>query len=163
MKRTEHTSHGAVASGDRDARASDPRPLRPLASSGWQRGLRNRLDELDQLLAPVALLAGEFNKLLGAGNNCAPFSRAGDGDPTTAAELEQPLLTQQTQSAEDGVPVHTKHGGEVPRRRQALARPCLTLGDCAPQLGSDLIVEPKWLAAVNLDLKHSARDTSFIA
>jgi len=92
---------------------------------------RNRLDDLNQLLAPVALLAGKFQKLLGAGNNCAPFSRAGDGDPTTAAELEQPLVTQEAKSTEDGVPIHGKHGCEVPGRRQALARQRLTLGDRA--------------------------------
>jgi hypothetical protein len=55
---------------------------------------RNRPNDLNQLLAPVALLAGEFQELLGAGNNGAPFSRAGNGDPTTAAELEQPLVTR---------------------------------------------------------------------
>jgi hypothetical protein len=55
--------------------------------------LRNRPDDLNQLLAPVALLAREFQEFLSAGNNGAPFSRAGDGDPTTAAELEQPLVT----------------------------------------------------------------------
>ena len=93
--------------------------------------LRNRLDDLNQLLTPVALLAGELKEFLGAGNNGAPFSRASDGDPTTAAELEQPLVTQQAKSTEDGVPIHTKHGCEVPRGRQALARQRLTLGDRA--------------------------------
>jgi len=93
--------------------------------------LRNRLDDLNQLLTPIALLAGELKEFLGAGNNGAPFSRASDGDPTTAAELEQPLVTQQAKSTEDGVPIHTKHGCEVPRRRQALARQRLTLGDRA--------------------------------
>jgi WD40-like Beta Propeller Repeat len=124
--------------------------------------LRHRPDDLNQLLAAVALLAGEFQELLGAGNNGALFPRAGDGDPTTAAEFEQPFVTQQAKSTEDGVSVHTKHCCEVPRRRQALARQRLTLGDRASQLGSDLIVEAERLAAVNLDLEHGARDTSFI-
>jgi hypothetical protein len=123
---------------------------------------RKLLDDLNELLGPIALLASEFKKLLRAGNHGAPFSRSGDGDPATAAELEQPFLAQQTQSPEDGVPVHTEHGGEVARRRQALARPCFALGDGAPQLGSDLIVESQCLAAVDLDLEHGTRDTSFI-
>src|SRR5437868_10687065 len=72
--------------------------------------LRNRPDDLNQLLTPVAMLAGELKEFLGAGNNGAPFSRARDGDPPTAAELEQPLVTQQAKSSEDGVPIHTKHG-----------------------------------------------------
>src|SRR2546423_2894331 len=93
--------------------------------------LRDRPDDLNQLLGPVALLAGELKEVLGAGNNGAPFSRAGDGDPTTAAELEQALVTEQAKSTEDGVPVHTKHRGEISRRRQALARQRLTLGDRA--------------------------------
>jgi hypothetical protein len=132
------------------------------AKQRWTRASRKRLDDLNELLGPIALLASEFNKLLRAGNNSAAFSRSGDSDPTTAAELEQPLLAQQTQSAEDGVPVHTEHGCEVARRRQALARPCLTLGDGAPQLGSNLIVESQCLAAVDLDLEHGTRNTSFI-
>ena len=78
--------------------------------------LRNRPDDLNQLLSPVALLAGEFQEFLSAGNNGAPFSRARDGDPTTAAELEQPLVTQEAKSTEDSVPVHGKHRCEVARR-----------------------------------------------
>lgn len=70
--------------------------MRASPLSGATKGLdvlRDRPDDLNQLLAPVALLARELKEFLGAGNNGAPFSRAGDGDPTTAAELEQPLVT----------------------------------------------------------------------
>src|SRR5207248_10616061 len=101
----------------------------PLSAATKELGvLRNRPDDLNQLLAPVALLAGEFKELLSTGNNGAPFSRAGDGDPTTAAELEQPLVTQEANSTKDGVPIHSKHGCEIPRRRQALARQRLKIG-----------------------------------
>src|SRR5205814_9755966 len=81
--------------GPRSRRApAPPRRRTGPAKQRWTRASRKRLDDLNELLGPVALLASEFNKLLRAGNNGAAFSRSGDGDPATAAELEQPFLAQ---------------------------------------------------------------------
>ena len=52
------------------------------------------LDDFDELLAPVAVLAGELQELLGFGDHGAALGAARDADAVAAAELEQSLVAQ---------------------------------------------------------------------
>src|SRR4051794_6044296 len=91
--------------------------------------LRDVFDELDQLVAPVALLAREADEVAGPRDHRALLGRAGDGDTAPAPELEHPLVAQKTKRAQHGVRVHAEDGGEVAGRRQSLARLRLAVRD----------------------------------
>ena len=118
------------------------------------------LDEPDQLVAPVALLAGEANELARARDHGALLRRARDGDAAPAPELEQALVAQETKRAEHRVRVHLEDGREVAGRRKALARLRLAVGDGAPDLGRDLLEELGRFLSIDLDTKHCAIHTS---
>jgi hypothetical protein len=79
------------------------------------------LDDLDQLVEAVALLAGEVDEFRRSLDDGAAFGRAGDGDAAPAAELEQSLVAEQPQRTQDGVGVDAEDGGEILRRRESLA------------------------------------------
>ena len=64
---------------------------------GWgQSGLRQAFDDLDELVAAVAVLAGH-------------------------AEFQQSFAAEQPQGSQDGVAVDPEHGGQVACGRQPLA------------------------------------------
>ena len=110
---------------------------------------------------PVALTAGEGDELLRPRGELTALRAARHGDAAAAAELEQPLVAQQPQRAQDRVPVDTEDGREVARRRQALALARLAVGDGPPDLGGDLVVEGGRIR-LSVDATHGASDTSFI-
>ena len=77
----------------------------------------------------------------------------GDGYPAAAAELEQPLVAEKAERPEDRIRVHAEDGGEVPRRREPLARFRFAVGDRSSDLRRNLL---------ELDLPHGAIYPSFI-
>lgn len=120
------------------------------------------LDEPDQLVAAVAVLAREgreFARLLDDG---PMLGCCGNGDAAAAPELEQPFVPQLPERAQDGVPVDLEHRSQVTGRRQPLARLRLAVGDRAPDLGCDLLVQVGGISAVDLDIHHGATDTSLM-
>jgi len=65
-----------------------------IPSSRCITALADVLDDLEELVQAVTLTAGELDELLRSRNDRAALGGAGDGDPTTAAELEQAFLAQ---------------------------------------------------------------------
>src|SRR6266545_1232867 len=68
----------------------------PLAGSGWRSGrepgrLWQALDDLDELVAAVAVLAGQHQQFPRLGEHRAALRGASHGDAAAAAELQQPL------------------------------------------------------------------------
>jgi hypothetical protein len=140
---------------------------RPQADIGTRlrspgRCLPGCLDDLDQLVDAVALPARELDELACACHDRTPFPRACDRGTATAAELEQTFVAQCTQRAQHGIRVDPENGGEVTRGRESLACLRLAFGDRAAELGGDLFVQAEPLAAVYLDMEHSASNSSFM-
>jgi hypothetical protein len=50
------------------------------------------LDDLDELVGVVAMMAGERDELAGFVHDRAPFGGAGDRDAPAASELQQSLV-----------------------------------------------------------------------
>ena len=108
------------------------------------------------------MLSSEANELPRVRGNGSSFGSRGDGDATTAAELEQLLIAQLAQRPENGVRIDAEDSREVPRRRETFSRTCLAIGDGAADLRGHLLVELERLVPGDLDTKHGASDTSFI-
>ena len=116
--------------------------VRPVARCGRRvSASADGFDDLDQLVCAVALPAGELDELPRPLDDRAALGSAGDRDPTSAPELEQPLVSQQSERTQHGVRVDPEHGGEVLGRRETFSGLCLSLGDCPADLGGDLLVE----------------------
>jgi WD40-like Beta Propeller Repeat len=81
------------------------------------------LDDPNQLLRAVALLAREAHKLMRARDNLTALGRPSDRDPAPAPELEQPFVAQDAKSTKHRVCVDAENRGEVARRRQPFTRP----------------------------------------
>jgi Tol biopolymer transport system component len=115
-------------------------------------------DDLDQLVEAIALLAGEVDELFCSLDDGAAFGCPGDRDAPSASELEQSLVAQEAERAENGVGVDVEDGGEVFGGGEALAGLCFSVGDRAADLGGDLLVEIGGIAPVYFDL-HGDSDT----
>ena len=83
----------------------------------------------------------------------------GDGDATSASELEQALVAEEPQRAEHGVGVDVEDGGEILRGREALSRLGFSVGDRPANLAGDLFVQVGGVGAVDLDIQHGASNT----
>jgi hypothetical protein len=119
------------------------------------------LDYPDQFVGLVTVPAREADEFARARDNGAALRRAGDRDAAAAPKLEQALVAQRSQRAQDRVGVDADDGREVARWRQPLARPRFAFGDRAADLGRDLCVQVGRIMAVDLDAKHGASYTSF--
>ena len=136
---------------------------RRAAQVGCGGGSRNLLNDLDELFSAIALGAGKLDQFLCAYDDRVSLGAAGDRNASAAAEVEQSFVTQEAHRAENGVRVDPEHSRKVTCRRQPLAGFRLSLGDCAPELRSDLMVQVERLIAINLDVNDDAIDTSVIA
>ena len=83
------------------------------ARAAAARRLAERLDQLRELVGPVALRPREADELACPRDDRTLLRRAGDVDPAPAPELEQPLLAEKPERPENGVRVHAEHGREV--------------------------------------------------
>ena len=113
-----------------------------------------RLEQVDQLAAPVAVLARQLQELLRTRDENALLWRAHNGDPAPPPELEQTLVAQDAQRAKNGVRVHLQHGRQVARRGKPLAGADLAVGDRATQCRRDLLVQVRRVVGVQLDGDH---------
>ena len=96
----------------------------------------------------------ELDELAHARMELALLWRRDDRDAPTAPDLEQPLVPKLPERAEDGVSVHVQDGGQVQRRREPLARACLSVRDRSANLGRNLLVQVCRLVSVQLDMEH---------
>jgi hypothetical protein len=119
-------------------------------------------DDLDEFVHAVALPLRELDELTRSLDNGTPLGRPSDRDPAPAPELEEALIAEQPEGAQDGVRVHAEDGGEVLRRWESLAGFRLPFGDRATDLRGNLLVEIRGVGFVHLDMKHRASDTSTI-
>jgi hypothetical protein len=78
-------------------------------------------DDLDQFVEAVPVATGELDELLRPLDHGTVLRRADDGDAPSAAELEQALVAEEAQRAQDGVRVDTEHGGEILCRWEPVA------------------------------------------
>jgi hypothetical protein len=83
--------------------------------------LLEAVDELDQLLAPIAVLAGERDEFARERRDRAAVRRSRHRDAATAPELEQSLVAQRAERSQHRVRVYADHAGQVLRGRQPLA------------------------------------------
>ena len=123
------------------------------ADPAQRRGL-DRADQIDELVAPEAMAAGELDELAHARVELTLLWRRDDRDAPTAPDLEQPLVPKLPERAEDGVSVHLQHGGQVERGGEPLARAGLSLRDRTANLGRNLLVQVCRLVSVQFDMKH---------
>jgi hypothetical protein len=93
------------------------------------------LDDPDQLVSSIAVLAREERELARLSDDGPMFGARRDRDAAPSAELEQSLVAQLPERAQDGVPVDLEDGRQVAGRWQALARLRLPFGDRPPDLG----------------------------
>jgi hypothetical protein len=99
------------------------------------------LDDLNQLVRPISVAAGEVDQLLRSLDDSPAFGCSRNGDATSTTELQQSLVSEQPQRAEHGVGVDAEDGGEVFRGRKAFTGLRLSLRNSAAELGGDLLVQ----------------------
>jgi hypothetical protein len=137
--------------------------LSPLGSkSGWKSG--QAFDEVDQFIAPVAMVAGEVEEFPRLCEYRPVPRRADDCDAAAASKLKQALVAQKPQRPKHSVGVDAADGSEVSCGREPLARLRLAVGDGATNRRSDLLVERPRICRVNpcggtsrsdcLDVRH---------
>ena len=124
----------AAADNAQHCRAGERR--RSLARSS-----RESLEDLDELVGPIALGACEAKQLPRSLDDGAALGGAADGYPAAAAKLEQAFVSELPEGAQHGVRVDAEYSGEVLRRWQTLSRAGFAVGDRASNLGRDLFME----------------------
>ena len=77
-------------------------------------------EELVDLLGPVPLLASKAEQVLRVRHDRSLQRCRRDRHVTAPAKLEQPLVAQDPQRAENGVPFDAEHGREIACRWQPL-------------------------------------------
>lgn len=99
------------------------------------------LDDRDQLLGWVALLACEADEFAGARDDRATLWGATDAHAEPAAELQKTFLAQGAQRTQHRVGVHAHDRREIASGGQALPGLCLAVGDRTTNLPGDLVVQ----------------------
>jgi hypothetical protein len=128
--------------------------LRGAQAARAPRRLGQRLDELDEFVALIAVPARELEKLQCAGMHDALLSASDYRHATAAAKFEQSFVPKVAERAQDRIAVDAEDCGEVAHGRQAVARLCFSLGNRPPDLRGDLLVEVGPLCSIQLDVKH---------
>jgi hypothetical protein len=108
------------------------------------------LDHADELVASVAVRAGEFDEIVDRAQDCTALRCTGDRDAAAAAELEQAFVAQGTKCAKHGVGVDAEHCCHVFGEWEALAWAGFAVGDRAAYLSRDLEVERRRFRRVYL-------------
>ena len=124
------------------ARSRDGRVAQDVAASRRMGvGSGEALNDLDDLVTSVALEPAELNELADLPDDDTLLGRAGHGDPTTALEVEKPLVSEYVEGPQDSVLVHAEHRGQVLGQRKSIAWTSFALGDRSANLGGHLIVQ----------------------
>jgi hypothetical protein len=137
--------------------ATDPARRRG-PSRRWDPGrlLGDSADDLEELVAPVAVVAGELDELARLGDDGAPLWRSRDSNPLPLPKLEETVVAQETQGPKRGVGVHAEDRSQVPSRRETLAGGCLAVGDRPANRPGDLIMQEPRVRPVDLDSQYDA-------
>lgn len=130
---------------------------------GADRSLWERLDDLDDLLTPIPVLAGEVNQFLSFVEEGGPFGSSRDRDPSTSSKLKYPFVPEKPECPEHSVGVHAEHGSHVTSRRQALPDSHVTIGDVPPDLSGHLIMERDGFVSGDLDFLHGNKHSITMA
>ena len=64
----------------------------------------------------------------------------GDRDAATAPEVQEPLVAEGSEGAQDRIPVHAQLSSQISGWGEALAGRGLSVGDRAPDLRRDLLM-----------------------
>jgi WD40-like Beta Propeller Repeat len=120
------------------------------------------LDDLDQLVDSVALLPREADEVAGSRGDGPPLRRPRDRHTPSAAKVQQAFVPELPERPENGVRVDAEHGREVARGREAVTGRRFAVRDRTADFRSNLLVELRRRAAVDLDADHGASDTSVI-
>jgi hypothetical protein len=131
-------------------------------SFDYERPLSDVLDDLYEFVHAIAVFTGERHKLPRSLDNRTTLGRSRNRDAAAAAELEQALVAELTEGAEDGVGVDAEDGGEVFGRWESFAGFGFAVGDGAADLACDLFVQLEGVVAVELDISYSANHYSSI-
>jgi hypothetical protein len=124
-------------------------------SCGTGVGPRDALDHLDHLVRRISVVLRVGDEFLGFAQHFALLRRADHGDPSTAAKLQQPLVTEYVHRSQHGVLVHAENGGDVFDQRQTIAGTSLTFGNGSTNIGSNLIVQRDGTESVHFHEFHS--------
>lgn len=105
--------------------------------SGW-----HLCDEPREIVWLVAESAGEGEEFAGLGNEFGLLGGGGgDRHATALSELEQALIAECAQRAENGVRIDAEDGSEISGRWQSVTGSGFALGDSPSQGGGDLLVQ----------------------
>src|SRR5262245_30598732 len=94
------------------------------------------LDDLDQLVHAVTVLAAELDELACLHHDDTALGSSRNRDASTAPELEKSFASKELQRTQQGVLVHAEDCGKILGRRQALTRLRLSIGNSSPDLCS---------------------------
>jgi hypothetical protein len=110
-RRPQRIRSGVEAAGIEPAQDSSQSALasRPLPA--------HALNDLDQLVRGVAVAARELHELPRTDNDGAAVWARSNGDPATAAKVDDSLIAQCPQSSKDRVRVDAENSGQIPRWR----------------------------------------------
>ena len=101
------------------------------------------------------MVLGIRDEFLGFAQHFALLRRADHGDPSTAAKLQEPLVTEYVHRSQHGVLVHAENGGDVFDQWQTIAGTSLTFGNGSTNIGSNLIVQRDGTESVHFHEFHS--------
>ncbi len=124
-----------------------------LSSTGHRSA--KALDDRDQLIGLVALLASEADEFARTSDHRAALRGAAYAHAEPTAELQETFLTQCTKCTQDGIGVDSHDRREIAGGRQALPGLGLAFGDRAPYLCGDLVVQGCRVRTVDT-LEHCA-------
>ena len=108
----------------------------------------------------IALPARELEQVFHPRQDGSVLRRADHGDPPAAAELQQSFVSEDVQGPQHGVLVHPEHGSDVLGEGQAVSGASLAVGDGAPDLRGNLVVQRERSRPVEVDIQHGPSDSS---
>jgi hypothetical protein len=107
---------------------------------GTYRTSRKALDDLYDLVGPIALDPTELDQIVDSIHDGTSLGSSGHGDATTSLEVEETFITEDVKSTQHGVLVDPEHGSHVLGQREALSRPGFTVGDGPSNLCGHLVM-----------------------
>jgi photosystem II stability/assembly factor-like uncharacterized protein len=145
-----------------EGRGQQPSPKGRREDRPRRRPSAHAFDDLDELVQFVAVSAGKMDELPRSDDDLSVRRSRRNCDSASAPKLEQPLVAELSERAQDRVRVDAQHRRQVTCRRESIAGLGLSLCDRPTYLAGDLLVKIDGLVAVELDMKHGASNTSVI-
>jgi hypothetical protein len=124
------------------------------ANPGIHDLLRKTLDDGDHVVTTESESASLRQQLLGLRPDDASLGLTRNRNATTAAKLENTLVSQDAKRPQHGVAVDAQDRCHVVGGRQTLAGTDIAVCDVATDLRSDLVMQGHAVVAVKLDVTH---------